>query len=51
MAPNAHPHGGGEGVNPIGLVHPKTPWGKPTMGYKTRKKKLSDKMIVRKRRK
>ncbi len=49
MAPNAHPHGGGEGVNPIGLIHPKTPWGKPTMGYKTRKKKTSDKMIVRRR--
>lgn len=51
MAPGAHPHGGGEGVNPIGLIHPKTPWGKPTMGFKTRKKKLTDKMIVRKRRK
>ncbi len=51
MAPNAHPHGGGEGVNPIGLVHPKTPWGKPTIGYKTRKKKISDIMIVKRRKK
>lgn len=38
MHPAAHPHGGGEGVNPIGLKHPKTPWGKPAMGYKTSRK-------------
>jgi large subunit ribosomal protein L2 len=49
MAPNSHPHGGGEGVNPIGLVHPKTPWGKPALGYKTRKRKESDKLIVKRR--
>ena len=50
MSPDDHPHGGGEGVNPIGLVHPKTPWGKPAIGFKTRKKKSSsDKMIVRRR--
>ena len=50
MSPRAHPHGGGEGVNPIGLIHPKTPWGKPALGYRTRKKnKPSDKMIVKRR--
>jgi large subunit ribosomal protein L2 len=48
MSPRSHPHGGGEGVNPIGLPHPKTPWGKPALGYKTRKKqKYSDKFIVK----
>ncbi|NLY81171.1 MAG: 50S ribosomal protein L2 [Clostridiales bacterium] len=50
MNPNDHPHGGGEGKTPIGLKSPVTPWGKPTLGYKTRKKnKPSDKYIVKKR--
>ncbi|MBQ3848077.1 MAG: 50S ribosomal protein L2 [Clostridia bacterium] len=50
MNPNDHPHGGGEGKSPIGMPSPVTPWGKPTLGYKTRKKnKASDKMIVRRR--
>jgi len=49
MTPRDHPHGGGEGKAPIGMPGPKTPWGKPTLGYKTRKKKLSDKMIVKRR--
>jgi large subunit ribosomal protein L2 len=50
--PNDHPHGGGEGKAPIGLKSPVTPWGKPTIGYKTRKKKnKSDKFIVRRRKK
>ena len=49
MSPRDHPHGGGEGRSPIGLPGPKTPWGKPAMGYKTRKSKASDKMIVRRR--
>lgn len=49
MTPRDHPHGGGEGRSPIGMPGPKTPWGKPTLGYKTRKKKLSDKMIVKRR--
>ena len=50
MAPNAHPHGGGEGRSPIGLPGPKTPWGKPALGYRTRKKKKpSSKFIVRRR--
>ena len=50
MSPRDHPHGGGEGRSPIGLPGPKTPWGKPALGHKTRKKKPSDKMIVRRRR-
>ncbi len=51
MNPNDHPHGGGEGRAPIGRPAPVTPWGKPALGYKTRKKnKKSDKMIVRTRR-
>jgi large subunit ribosomal protein L2 len=51
MNPNDHPHGGGEGRSPIGLPGPKSPWGKPTLGYKTRRvKKPSDKFIVRRRR-
>jgi len=45
-----HPHGSGEGKNPIGLPGPKTPWGKPTLGYKTRKRKYTDVMIVKDRR-
>lgn len=50
MNPNDHPHGGGEGKAPIGRSGPVTPWGKPTLGYKTRKKKkASDKYIVRRR--
>jgi len=50
MNPNDHPHGGGEGRAPIGRPAPSTPWGKPALGYKTRKKKLaSDKLIVRRR--
>ena len=50
MNPNDHPHGGGEGRAPIGRPGPTTPWGKPAMGYKTRKhKKQSDKFIVRRR--
>ena len=50
MNPNDHPHGGGEGKAPIGRPAPSTPWGKPALGYKTRKrKKYSDKYIVRKR--
>jgi large subunit ribosomal protein L2 len=46
-----HPHGGGEGRSLIGLKGPKTPWGKPALGKRTRKKKYSDKMIVRRRKK
>lgn len=50
MNPNDHPHGGGEGRSPIGHASPRTPWGKPALGYKTRKtKKYSDKFIVKKR--
>ena len=49
MNPNDHPHGGGEGRAPIGRKGPVTPWGKPSLGYKTRKKKASDKLIVRRR--
>ncbi len=50
MNPNDHPHGGGEGRAPIGRSGPSTPWGKPALGYKTRKKKKqSNKMIVRRR--
>ncbi len=50
MNPNDHPHGGGEGRSPIGRKAPSTPWGKPALGYKTRKKnKASNKMIIRKR--
>ena len=50
MNPCDHPHGGGEGKSPIGMPSPVTPWGKPTLGYKTRKKnKQSDKYIVKRR--
>ena len=49
MSPRDHPHGGGEGRSPIGLPGPKTPWGKPALGYKTRKSKASDKMIIKRR--
>ncbi len=49
MSPRDHPHGGGEGRQPIGLPGPKSPWGKPTLGYKTRRNKTTDKYIVRRR--
>jgi large subunit ribosomal protein L2 len=49
MTPEAHPHGGGEGRAPIGMPSPKSPWGKPTLGKKTRKRKDTDKWIVRRR--
>ncbi len=49
MNPNDHPHGGGEGRAPVGRKAPVTPWGKPALGYKTRTKKASDKLIVRRR--
>ncbi|APC46814.1 50S ribosomal protein L2 [Virgibacillus halodenitrificans] len=52
MNPNDHPHGGGEGRAPIGRKSPMSPWGKPTLGYKTRhRNKSTDKYIVRKRKK
>ena len=50
MSPRDHPHGGGEGRNPRGM-NPKTPWGKPALGHKTRTNKVSDKMIVSRRKK
>ncbi len=49
MSPRDHPHGGGEGRSPIGMPGPKTPWGKPALGYKTRRNKRSNKFIVRRR--
>ncbi len=49
MDPKSHPHGGGEGRSPIGMPGPKTPWGKPALGYKTRRFTLSNKYIVRRR--
>ena len=49
MTPRDHPHGGGEGRQPIGKPGPRSPWGKPTLGYKTRKNKQTDKFIVRRR--
>ncbi|MCX7911406.1 MAG: 50S ribosomal protein L2 [Dehalococcoidales bacterium] len=49
MTPRDHPHGGGEGRCPIGMPGPKSPWGKPTLGYKTRKPKPSDRLIVKRR--
>ncbi len=49
MTPRDHPHGGGEGRSPIGMPGPKTPWGKPALGYKTRKPKSSDRLIVKRR--
>jgi large subunit ribosomal protein L2 len=49
MSPRDHPHGGGEGRAPIGMPGPKTPWGKPTLGAKTRRNKRTDKWIVRRR--
>ncbi|MBI5958237.1 MAG: 50S ribosomal protein L2 [Chloroflexi bacterium] len=49
MDPNSHPHGGGEGRSGIGMPGPKTPWGQPAMGYKTRRNRRTDKFIVRRR--
>jgi large subunit ribosomal protein L2 len=49
MDPKSHPHGGGEGRSPIGMPGPKTPWGKPTLGARTRHNKRTDKFIVRRR--
>lgn len=51
MVPADHPHGGGEGKSPIGLKHPKTPWGKPALGVKTRKRSWTDKYIIQRRKK
>jgi large subunit ribosomal protein L2 len=51
MVPADHPHGGGEGKSPIGLKYPKTPWGKPARGVKTRKRKRTDKLIIQRRKK
>jgi large subunit ribosomal protein L2 len=50
MTPRDHPHGGGEGRCPVGFPGPKTPWGKPARGVKTRKNKRTDNMIIRRRR-
>ena len=49
MNPNDHPHGGGEGGSPIGMKHPKTPWGRPALGVKTRRRKYTNKFIVKSR--
>jgi large subunit ribosomal protein L2 len=49
MTPASHPHGGGEGKAPIGLKYPKTPWGKHALGVKTRKRKWTDKYIIKRR--
>jgi large subunit ribosomal protein L2 len=49
MNPNDHPHGGGEGRSPIGMPGPKTPWGKPALGQRTRRNKATDKLIFRRR--
>ena len=49
MNPRDHPHGGGEGRSPIGMPGPKTPWGKPTLGYRTRRRKDTNRYIVRRR--
>jgi large subunit ribosomal protein L2 len=49
MSPRDHPHGGGEGRQPTGMPGPKTPWGRPARGYKTRLNKRTDKYIVRRR--
>lgn len=49
MSPRDHPHGGGEGRQPVGKPGPRSPWGKPTRGYKTRRNKLSDPLIVKRR--
>jgi large subunit ribosomal protein L2 len=49
MDPRSHPHGGGEGRSPIGMPGPKTPWGKPALGFKTRNNKRTDRYIIRRR--
>ncbi len=49
MSPRDHPHGGGEGRQPVGMPGPKTPWGKPTLGYKTRRNKKTNQFIIRRR--
>lgn len=49
MSPRDHPHGGGEGRSPIGMPGPKTPWGKPALGYRTRNNKSTDRFIARRR--
>ncbi len=49
MSPRAHPHGGGEGKTPIGMPGPKTPWGKPARGVKTRRRKATEKYIIKRR--
>jgi len=49
MSPRDHPHGGGEGRSPIGMPGPKTPWGKPAPGYRTRRNRTSDKFIIKRR--
>jgi large subunit ribosomal protein L2 len=49
MSPRDHPHGGGEGRSPVGMPSPKSPWGKKTLGKKTRRNKATDKYIVRRR--
>ncbi|HSH04170.1 MAG TPA: 50S ribosomal protein L2 [Anaerolineae bacterium] len=49
MNPNDHPHGGGEGRSPVGMAAPKTPWGQPALGRKTRRNKRTDNMIFRRR--
>lgn len=49
MSPRDHPHGGGEGRSPIGMPGPKSPWGKPTLGYRTRRNKRTEKFRVRRR--
>lgn len=51
MDPASHPHGGGEGRSPIGMPGPKTPWGKPALGYKTRTNSRTDRFIIRRRNK
>ncbi len=51
MAPPAHPHGGGEGRSSIGMKYPKTPWGKPALGVRTRKRKSTNKYIIKRRKK
>ena len=50
MTPRDHPHGGGEGRSPVGLPGPKTPWGKPALGFKTRRKKKSSSGLIQRRR-
>jgi large subunit ribosomal protein L2 len=51
MSPRDHPHGGGEGRSPIGMPHPKTPWGKPALGVRTRRRHHTDRLIIRRRKK